>query len=148
LSLQKRLAAEILGVGVDRVKILPEYTEEIEGVLTKDDIRKLIEEGKIIKLPIRRNSRGRIRIKKEKKRKKSEGRKQGSRKGNKNARANLRLQWINKIRKMRKYLKFLRDNGKIDIKTYRLLYRRAKGGSFKSLSDLKVTLRQMGIKVE
>ncbi|MEM0173618.1 MAG: 50S ribosomal protein L19e [Sulfolobaceae archaeon] len=148
LKLQKRLAAQVAGVGIKRVKIPPEFAEEVEGELTREDIRKLIEEGKIIIEQKKGNSTSRIKIKRLKKRKKSEGKGHGSRKGSKNARADLHSQWVNRIRKIRRYLKYLRDSGKIEPKIYRKLYRRAKGGAFKSLADVKLELLQMGIKVE
>lgn len=45
---------------------------------------------------------------------------------------------------MREYLRELRDNGTIDSSTYRLFYRKAKGGTFKSLADLRNALKQQG----
>jgi len=148
LKLQKRLAAEVAGVGIKRVKIPQEFIEEIEGELTREDIRRLIDEGKIIIEPKKGNSTARVKLKRMKKRKKGEGKGPGSRKGGKNARADLHSQWVNRIRKIREYLRYLRDNGKIDSKTYRKLYRKAKGGAFKSLADVKLALNQLGIKVE
>ncbi|MFN3268073.1 MAG: 50S ribosomal protein L19e, partial [Zestosphaera sp.] len=61
LSLQKRLAAEILGVGVSRVRIDPARVEDVESALTKEDVRRLIENGVIWAEKTRRNSRGRWR---------------------------------------------------------------------------------------
>jgi large subunit ribosomal protein L19e len=58
----KRLAADILGVGVSRVKISPEAVERLEEVVTKDDVRALIEEGLIWAEPEKGVSRGRWRV--------------------------------------------------------------------------------------
>jgi LSU ribosomal protein L19E len=43
----KRLAADILGVGVSRVKISSEAIDRLHEVVTKDDVRALINEGLI-----------------------------------------------------------------------------------------------------
>lgn len=142
VRLQKRLAAEILGVGENRVKILPEALSEVSEALTKEDVRSLINEGKILVQSKRRNSRGRVNERRKARRLKGEGRRHGSRKG---TRADERRMWITRIRKIREYLRYLRDSGVIDRRTYRDLYLHAKGGAFKSLSDLKFTLQQRGL---
>jgi len=48
--------------------------------------------------------------------------------------------WINKIRSIRRYLKELKE--KIPLKTYRLLYRRAKGGFFRDTGHIKTYVKQ------
>ncbi len=146
LSLQKRLAAEVLGVGVSRIRFDPERLEDIEAALRREDIRKLIKEGAIWAEPSRRNSRGRWRELHEK-RKKGHRRGYGKRKGSKDARADSKRIWVNTVRKIRRYLRWLRDHDVIDTRTYRKLYRLAKGGTFGSLSDLKRYLRDLGYKV-
>ena len=47
LKAQKRLAADILGVGKNRVKFDPEAQSEIADAITRDDVRELIEDGTI-----------------------------------------------------------------------------------------------------
>ncbi len=132
----RRLAADILGVGESRVKILPEALEKLEEVSTRADVRRLIKEGLIIAEPAKGNSRGRWRLRHEKK-KKGRRRGYGSRKGPKSAREDPKRAWINRIRTLRRYLKYLKDNGIIDAKTWRKLYKMAKGGYFRDLSHLK-----------
>jgi len=146
LSIQKRLAAEVLGVGVSRIRINPEREEDVEAALRREDIRRLIKDGAIIVLPERRNSRGRWKIRHEK-RKKGHRRGHGKRKGAKDARADRKRMWIYTIRKIRRYLRWLRDHEVIDRKTYRRLYMLAKGGTFTCLADLKRHLQEMGIQV-
>jgi large subunit ribosomal protein L19e len=136
LGYQRKLAAEILGVGESRIKFDATAVDRIEAAVTKDEIRRLIKDGIIYAIPIRSNSRGRWREFHED-RKKGRHRGEGRRKGKKGARTNPKKQWVNKIRKIRNFLKWLRDNGVIDKKTYRLLYRKAKGGVFDSLASLK-----------
>lgn len=146
LSLQKRLAAEILKVGVSRVKIDPSRIEDVESALTKEDIRKLIDNGVIWAEQAKGNSRGRWK-ELHKKRKKGHRRGYGRRKGSRESRSNAERIYVSTARKLRRYLRWLRDEEVIDRKTYRVLYSRIKGGMFRSLSDLKRHLIELGIKV-
>jgi len=142
--LQKRLAAEILGVGVSRVRIAAktkEDFEDLESAITKDDVRKLIERGVIYAEPEKSNSRARWRERKEK-RQKGRRRGHGKRKGKAGARQDKKEAWMSRIRKMRKYLKYLRDKGIISTKLYRKYYRLAKGGAFRSLAELRAHLEK------
>ena len=148
LALQKRLAADIKGVGIKRVKIPPEYVDEVAEALTREDLRKLIKDGKIIIKPARGISSGRLKERRRNRRLKGEGRKEGSRKGKKGARTERKTAWVSRIRKIRTYLRYLRDTGKIDRKTYRKLYLESKAGVFKSLRDVKIRLQSLGVKVE
>ncbi len=144
LYLQKRLAADIANVGVNNVKLPEENLDEIKDALTRSDIKKLIDDGKIIIEKKRGISNSRVKLRRKNRRVKGEGRRQGSKNGKKGSRIEPHIVWINKIRKIRQYIKWLRDNGTIDEHTYRLYYRKAKGGTFKSLSDVKNSLKQSG----
>ncbi len=146
LSLQKRLAAEVLGVGLSRIRIDYERVDEVESALRREDVRRLIKDGIIWAEPLRRNSRGRWKLL-HAKRRKGHRRGPGKRKGAKGARQNEEELWVYTIRKIRRYLRWLRDHDVIDKKTYRRLYLLAKGGTFRSLSDLKRHLTDMGIQV-
>jgi len=140
LTKQRRLAADILKVGVERVWIDPEAAEEVSSAITREDIRKLIEEGIIKRKQKKGVSRGRAR---ERARKRKLGRRRGhgSRKGTKYARLPRKRRWIMRIRALRRRLRELRDEGRLDRRTYRLLYRRAKGGMFKSVAHLEEYIR-------
>lgn len=141
---QKRLAAEILGVGVHRIKIDPEKVKEIEKMLTKDDIRFAIAQGWIWAEKIKGTSRVRAR-KLHEQRKKGRRRGHGSRKGKKTARLDPKREWINKIRAIRKLLRILKAKNIIDRKTYRKAYLMAKGGFFRSRRHLLLWLKSKGI---
>ncbi len=144
LSVQKRLAAEILGVGVNNIKFDEERIDLVQEAFTREDIRALIKDGVIYYEKPHRNSRGRInRVKRQKKKGRRRG--HGSRKGSKDARVDSRRMWINRIRKIRRYLKYLKDNDIIDTRTYRMLYRRAKGGAFRTFESLKHYMETEGI---
>ncbi len=135
LRSQRRMAADILKCGVHRVWIDPERMDEVARAQTKDDIRRLIKEGVIRKKPIKGQSRVRAR-KRHEQRKKGRQRGPGRRKGAKGARMPRKRQWIQRIRAIRRELRKLRDEGKIDRSTYRKLYMMAKGGYFRDRSHL------------
>jgi len=144
LTHQRRMAAEILKCGVNRVWMDPDRCEEIAKAVTRGDIRVLIDGGAIKKKPVKGISRGRKRkmlLQKRKGRRKGPG----SRKGGANARLPRKRRWVSTIRAIRTYLKQLRDEGKIDRHTYRIYYRRAKGGVYKSKAHLKTHLIAEGV---
>ena len=108
----------------------------MEAAITREEIKRLIDRGVIRAQPLKGQSRGRTRILKAKRRK---GRRRGpgSRKGSKYAIVPRKRRWINRIRALRKRLRMLRDRRIITVSTYRMLYRKAKGGMFKSCADLE-----------
>ncbi len=142
LSMVRRLAAEVLGVGENRIYIDPSRIDEAASAITKEDVRRLIEEGVISARPIKGTSRVRARLRHLKKRK-GLRRGEGSRKGSK-ANMEKRL-WIARVRALRKLLKYLRDRKMIDRKTYRKLYRMVKGGVFHSRAHLKAYIKEHGL---
>jgi len=135
LKLQRRLAASILKCGVNRIWIDPDRIDEVESAMTREDVKKLIKEGVIRKKQVKGTSRGRWRAK-FKKRLKGRKRGPGSIKGKRTARMPRKVQWMMRIRAIRRLLRELRDAGVIDRHTYRVLYMRAKGGMFKDRSHL------------
>ncbi|UXD21148.1 50S ribosomal protein L19 [Ignicoccus pacificus DSM 13166] len=142
-----RMAADILGVGESRVWIDSKRLGELEEVVSKNDIRRLIDEGIIKVEPKKGNSRVRWKVRHEQ-RKKGRRRGYGKRKGKASARLDPKEAWMHRIRKIRRFLRYLRDHEVIDRRTYRELYRKAKGGEFESLRDLKTHLRdRYGIEV-
>jgi len=136
LKSQRRLAAEILDVGENRVWIDPERAEDVEMAITRGEIRKLIHEGAIRAAPEKSQSRARAR---ELAAKKRAGRRRGpgSRKGGKYSVVPRKTRWINRIRALRRKLMDLRDRRVITVSTYRDLYRKAKGGEFRSVAELE-----------
>ncbi len=142
LANQRRLAAEVMGIGVNRVWLDPEASKEIAAALTRDDIRKLIEEGKAGDRPIKGVSRGRAR-KLHETRAYGHRKGHGSRSGAKGARRPKKEQWMKKIRALRSRLKELRDNKTIDVSRYRKLYAKAKGGEYRSRAHLDSHIEQL-----
>ncbi len=142
LSFQRRLAASVLKCGENRVWFDPTALEDIATAATKDDIRELIEQGVVKRRPVKGVCRARIRKNRIQK-KKGRRRGHGSRRGAKGARMPRKRHWIIRIRALRKSLREMRDNGVIDRRTYRILYRKAKGGEFRSVSHLKAYIEQL-----
>ncbi len=145
LANQRRLAAEVMGIGVNRVWFDPDASKDIATALTREDIRKLIGEGKVDKRAIKGVSRGRAR-KVDETRAYGHRKGHGSRSGAKGARRPKKQQWIKKIRALRSQLKELRDNKTIDSSTYRKLYTKAKGGEYRSRAHLKAHIEQLKVK--
>ncbi len=142
LRLQRRLAAEVLECGENRIWFDPEALEEISTASTKQDIRELVEKGVIKKKPVKGVCRARINRMRLKKRK---GRRSGHgcRKGKKTARMPRKRLWMLRIRAIRRRLKDLKASGQIDRKTYRILYRKAKGGEFRSVAHLNAYVEEI-----
>lgn len=141
LSSQKRMAADVLDVGENRVWIDPDEQENVENAITKQDIRNLIDSGVIQKKEKQGVSRGRAR---EKTRQKKKGRQSGhgSRKGTKNARKDSKEEWKDKIRALRKELKRMRDEDEIASSQYRELYDMASGGFFRNKKPMQIYIEK------
>ena len=141
VSVQRRIAAEILKCGIERVWINPTQLDRVKMAMSKDDIRALIKEGVIKKKQKKGISSARVKKLKEQ-RKKGRRRGPGSRRGAAGARTPQKEKWMATIRALRKTLKQLRDTGKIDRKVYRKLYRMAKGGAFRSRGHLLLYMKE------
>jgi len=139
LSNQRRVAASILKCGVNRVHFDPEKLSEIQNAISREDLRGLISEGIISAQQVKGVSRGRARVKAAKR---SYGHCKGSgrRRGAAGARHPSKREWIQKIRAIRKSLVELRASGEIDGHIYRMIYRKASGGQFRSVAHMKTQL--------
>ncbi len=140
LANQKRIAAKVLKIGVHRVWIDPEASEQVAVAITRADIRGLVEEGFIKARAVKGVSRGRARARDEK-RKYGHRKGHGRRKGAKYARTPKKESWMKKIRALRSRLKELRADGTLDKSNYCKLYRKAKGGEFRSRAHLNSVLK-------
>ncbi|NHV96317.1 MAG: 50S ribosomal protein L19e [Thaumarchaeota archaeon] len=138
LSAKKRLAAEVLKVGVSRVRFDPDAAEEIADAITRASIRDLIKKGVIWAEPKKGVSRGRHRLDKKKSK-----RGPGSKKGAKTARAGKKELWVTRVRALRRRLKLLRDRGVITGKVFDQLYRQIKGGQVRSIRHLNELVKEV-----
>ena len=144
MGVQRRLAAQILKCGENRIRFDSDRLEDIKEAITKTDIRSLVSNGVISKRRLLNTSGFWARKRREQK---SYGKQKGhgSRKGKKTARLNPKRTWMNKIRLQRGFIKSLRENNMITSVAYHELYMKSKGGFFRSLRHLKLYITEKGL---
>lgn len=140
----RRLAASIMGIGESKIRFRPDQLSRINEALTRDDVRGLVEEGLIYAIPRRGVSRAGARARTLARRK---GRQSGhgKRKGTFKARADVKEEWMAKVRSQRKLLRALRDDGKIAPGQARRIYTMIKGNAFRGKSVLVTYLKENGL---
>jgi len=123
LNTQKRLSAELLGVGENKVIFDNSRLEDISKAITRQDIADLIKDKAIIKRITGKSK------------KKKENLKRGV--GRVRVRVKSRKKrYMAKIRKLRRYLTEMRDKKVISIEEYQKLRRLSKSGQFKTRRHL------------
>ncbi len=141
LTGQRRLAAQILKIGKNRVWIDPERIDDVDGAITREEVRKLIHEKVIVSLPEKGVSRSRAKIIRAKKRL---GRRSGpgSVTGASHAKVTQKDAWMIKIRSLRRKLRALKASRVITEATYTQYYRIAGSGRFDSIAELERNLKE------
>jgi len=140
LSSQRRLAARILKIGKNRVWINPERMDDVDGAITREEVRKLIHEKVIVSLPEKGVSRSRAKVIRAKK---AKGRRSGpgSITGSAHAKVTKKEAWMIRIRSLRRKLRALKASRVIAETTYTQYYRMAGSGRFESIADLERNLK-------
>ena len=133
LKSKRRLAASVLGVGVDRIAFNDEYSDLIQDDITRSTIRGLVGFGAITVAPEKGISRGRYRSRSKKLKR---GRGSGSTEGTAQARNPRKDKWISKVRALRWRLKVAKDRKEIGPETYKRLYGQVKGGQVRGVKHL------------
>ncbi|MCX8197152.1 MAG: 50S ribosomal protein L19e [Candidatus Micrarchaeota archaeon] len=136
----RRIAAQLLQVGENKVRFKPDAQSKISEALTREDIRALISEGAIYSVSLRGVSRARARKQHEAK-KKGRRRGIGTKKGSKGARQNPKIAWIAKVRAQRRYLRGLVQQGRIEKSIARKIYLMVKGNAFRGVKALEAYLK-------
>jgi large subunit ribosomal protein L19e len=128
----KRLAADILGVGVNRVRLDKDNLGKVEEALTRADVRGLVDEGVVYAIPKKAGHRTQ-----EKPRQR-----RGRRKGNKKARTGGKSAWMVRIRSQRAFLEQLVGSGELPRAHKRATYLKIKGGAFKGKAAMRAYLAE------
>ncbi|MBW2993008.1 50S ribosomal protein L19e [Candidatus Woesearchaeota archaeon] len=140
-KIQKRLAAGILKCSKKKIAFDKDRLSDIKEAITKADIKSLIGGRAISKKAGNCVSRTRARVQLRQKRK---GRRQGhgSRKGKITSRLSKKEKWIKTVRAQRNLLKELRNKEIISKSNYQMLYRKSKGGFFRSRRHIKMYIEE------
>jgi large subunit ribosomal protein L19e len=138
LSTVKRLASDILGVGMNKIRIKTEDIGRAESALTREDVRGLIKDEVVY---VKSESGFKVANRRKKKL-------AGSRRGTSNARSPGKEKWMTNVRAQRAYLNQLVEGGNLEHKHKRHVYMRIKGGAFKGKKALLMYLKENNLYVE
>jgi len=145
IKLTRRIAAELMGRGISKVRIKPDRTEDAKKAITREDVRAMITSGGVYALTIKHNQSLYSKVlqkKREQGRRRGPGRRKGSLKARKG------LTYGKKIRGQRRVLAALKDEKVIDNISFKKYYRLVKGGNFQTKAQLLSHITADGVKIE
>ena len=145
IKLSRRIAAELMGRGISKVRIKPDRVEDAKKAITREDVRALISSGAVYAIKPKHNmsiySKD-LREKRNKGRARGPGRRKGS------AKARQAVGYEKKIRGQRRVLATLKKEKMIDNIAFKRYYRLVKGGNFQTKASLLSHLTTEGVKIE
>lgn len=144
IEFTKRIAAELLKRGESKVRINAMALEKASKAMTREDVKRLIQDGSVYALKEKHNlslSSKKLKLRRAKGRSRGQGRRKGSDK------ARQGRTWEKKVRSQRLFLKQLKLTGKIDKAVFRKYYMLIKGNSFPDKASLLRRLEEGGTKV-
>lgn len=139
LKSKKRLAADVLGVGVDRIIFDDEAHDLIQDAITRSTIRGLVGLRAIKVAPVQGVSRGRKRTRDLKKK----ARGHGAFSGVISSRSDKKTAWVKRVRALRWRLKVSKERGELSKEAYKTLYKQVKGGQIRDVKQLQALMKEV-----
>jgi large subunit ribosomal protein L19e len=145
VKITRRIAAILMKRGESSIRITAEGTKDASQVITRDDVRRLIKEGKVFALKKKENMSLYSKILKKKR---MQGRKRGpgKKKGGKKVRKS--IEYSKKVRGQRRVLFQLKADNTITNEQFKSLYKLVRGGIFTSKASLLTNIAGRGIVIK
>jgi large subunit ribosomal protein L19e len=145
VKLVRRMAGRIMGRGQSSVRIKPSAMEDVKNVLTRDDVRTLIKDGKLYAVQEKHNLSRYGKMLREK-RQEGRGRGIGRRRGTAKARQG-NMDHKKRVRAQRRLLAMLKDEKTINNEQFKQLYALVSGGTFNSKVSLLTKIKSSGVEI-